>query len=115
MKINQVEINYVRYGNKNKQTVVLLHGWGQNIEMMKPIGDNLDNDVIIIDLPGFGESSEPTYPWSLDDYVESVRKIVLKEKIKNPIVMGHSFGGKIAILYASKYDTKKLLYRLLLW
>ena len=68
-----------------------------------------DNNILIIDLPGFGESSEPTYPWSLDDYVESVRKVVLKEHIKNPIVMGHSFGGKIAILYAAKYDAKKLV------
>ena len=109
MKINQVEINYVRYGNKNKQTVVLLHGWGQNIEMMKPIGDNLDNDVIIIDLPGFGESSEPTYPWMVDDYVESIKELLDNLKVKNPILIGHSFGGKISLLYASKYKVNKLI------
>ena len=33
-KYRNIDINYVRYGNINNQTVVLLHGWGQNIEMM---------------------------------------------------------------------------------
>ena len=111
MEYNSVNINYTIYGNSKKDTIILLHGWGQNIDMMRPLGNYLEDDynILIIDLPGFGESSEPTYPWSLDDYVESVRKVVLKEHIKNPIVMGHSFGGKIAILYAAKYDAKKLV------
>ena len=111
MKINDVDINYVRYGNTKKDTIVLLHGWGQNIDMMRPLGNYLEDDynILIIDLPGFGNSTEPTYAWSLDDYVDSIRKIIEKEKIKNPIVMGHSFGGKLAILYASRYDVKKLV------
>lgn len=111
MKINDVDINYVRYGNNKKDTIVLLHGWGQNIDMMRPLGNYLEDDfnILIIDLPGFGGSSEPTYAWSLDDYVEAVREVIVKEKIKNPIVMGHSFGGKLAILYASKYEVKKLV------
>ena len=33
--INDVDINYIRYGDNNGEDVVLLHGWGQNIEMMK--------------------------------------------------------------------------------
>lgn len=109
MKINGVEVNYVRYGNPKGKTVVLLHGWGQNIEMMKPIGDRLDNDVIIVDLPGFGKSSEPTYPWMVDDYVECIKELLNNLKVKNPILIGHSFGGKISLLYASKYKVDKLI------
>ena len=41
MKIKDTNINYINYGNNNGDTIVLLHGWGQNIEMMKPIGDKL--------------------------------------------------------------------------
>lgn len=110
-KINDVTINYINYGNKKKDTVVLLHGWGQNIEMMKPIGDPLSRDfnILIVDLPGYGESTEPLYPWMLKDYMDAIKSLLDSLKIKNPILIGHSFGGKISLLYASKYPTKKLI------
>ncbi len=110
-KFNDVEINYINYGESKKDTVVLLHGWGQNIEMMKPIGNPLSKsfNVIIVDLPGYGESTEPTYPWMLDDYMEAIKSLLDRLKIENPILIGHSFGGKISLLYASKYKVKKLI------
>lgn len=110
-RINDVDINYTLYGNSNSSTIILLHGWGQNIDMMKPIGNSLDKDyqILILDLPGFGKSSEPSYPWTLYEYVNTIHELVERLNIKNPIVMGHSFGGKLAILYASKYETKKLV------
>ncbi len=109
-KYRNININYIRYGNPNGQTVVLLHGWGQNIEMMKPIGDRLvDNDVIILDLPGHGKSDEPKEVWDLKDFVDMIHELLNTLNIKNPILIGHSFGGKISLLYASKYPVKKLI------
>ena len=55
MNINGVFVNYTDVGSG--EAVVLLHGWGQNIQMMEPIGNNLVNKrVVIIDLPGQGKS-----------------------------------------------------------
>lgn len=109
-KYKNININYIRYGNKDKQTVVLLHGWGQNIQMMKPVGDNLtDYDVIIIDLPGHGQSEEPKEVWSLNDFVDMIHELLTSLNIDNPILIGHSFGGKLTLLYASKYQTKKII------
>lgn len=110
-KIKDVDINYVIYGNDSKKDIVLLHGWGQNIEMMKPIGDNLQKNfrIIIIDLPGFGNSSEPSSVWSIYDYVEAVHLLLEEINVKNPMMIGHSFGGKISIVYASKYSVSKLV------
>lgn len=110
-KINDVDINYIRYGDNNGEDVVLLHGWGQNIEMMKPIGNPLSKEfnVTIIDLPGYGESSEPPFPWEVSDYVNALKKLLDELKIDNPILIGHSFGGKISLLYASMYKVKKLV------
>lgn len=111
MKINikDVSVNYVQYG-KGKD-VILLHGWGQNIEMMKPIGDPLSKDfrVTILDLPGFGESSEPPFAWTLEDYSEMLEELVEKLKIHTPIVMGHSFGGRLAIKYSHNNPISKLV------
>ena len=109
-KYRNIDINYVRYGDINNQTVVLLHGWGQNIEMMKPVGDSLtDNDVIIIDLPGHGKSEEPKEVWSLNDFVDMIHELLNSLNVQNPILIGHSFGGKLSLLYASMYPVKKLV------
>lgn len=108
--INNVAVNYIDYG-EGDNTIVLLHGWGQNIEMMKPVGDRFkkNNRIIIVDLPGFGMSEEPTYVWTLNDYVECIKELLDKLEIENPILIGHSFGGKISLLYASKYKIEKLI------
>lgn len=106
----ETDINYLDYG-EGKNTIVLLHGWGQNIEMMRPIGDKLikENRVIIVDLPGFGESNEPDTVWTMYDYAECIHKLLESLKVKKPILAGHSFGGKISLIYASKYEIDKLI------
>lgn len=108
--IKNVDINYIDYGNGDN-TLVFLHGWGQNISMMKPLGDRLrkENRIIIVDLPGFGNSQEPDTIWTLNDYVEAIHILLQDLDVKSPILLGHSFGGKISLLYASIYPIKKLV------
>lgn len=110
-KINGLNINFEQYGNKQGKNIVLLHGWGQNIEMMRPLGNPLSkqNYITIIDLPGHGASDIPDKVLSLYDYVQIVKKLLDELGIKKPILMGHSFGGKISLIYASKYDVEKLV------
>lgn len=113
MKINieNVEINYIQYGNEKGKDILLLHGWGQNIEMMKPVGDNFQDRfrISILDLPGFGESEEPKKPWTLEDYKKMLEEFIKKTKIKKPIIIGHSFGGRLAIKYSANNSIDKLV------
>lgn len=111
MNINDVFINYVQYGNKKGKDIVLLHGWGQNIEMMDPIGKALSKDfhITILDLPGFGNSSEPSYGYTIYDYYEIFSSFLDKLKIKKPILIGHSFGGRISIVYSAKKEVEKVI------
>ena len=112
MKINikNIDVNYIQYG-KGKKNIVLLHGWGQNIQMMDPIGKRLENvaTITIIDLPGHGESSEPQEALTIYDYCDVVKELLDKLKIKKPILIGHSFGGRISICFAAKYGAEKLI------
>ena len=96
-------INYKFFDNSSKINIIYLHGWGQNIEMMMPIAKPFIKkyNVLIIDLPGFGDSEEPKDVWSIYDYAEMVHELVLSNKMNNPILIGHSFGGKISLVYAS--------------
>ena len=108
-KVRNIRINYKQYGEG--EDIVLLHGWGQNIQMMDPIGERLKNKyhITIIDLPGFGLSNEPDFAYTVSDYVELVHDLLMDLKINNPILIGHSFGGRISIVYASKYDVSKIV------
>ena len=105
------KIHYIDYGNKDGKTLVFLHGWGQNIEMMKPIADPFQKEcrIIILDFPGFGESEEPKEVWNIEDFANMVHSLVTKLQIENPILLGHSFGGKVSLFYASKYSTEKII------
>lgn len=111
INIKNVNINYVRYGKEDAKTIVYLHGWGQNIAMMKPVADPFTDEynVLIVDLPGYGGSEEPPYAWTVNDYVECFKEMFEKLNIDKPILIGHSFGGKISLLYASKYEVEKLV------
>lgn len=111
MNVKNINLNFIDYGNDINGVILLLHGWGQNIEMMKSLGDAYSNNyrILIIDLPGFGESSEPDYAWDVPDYVEMVHEFLINLKVDNVIIMGHSYGGKIGLLYASQYEVQKLV------
>ena len=106
-----IVVNYSYYDNKAKTNLVFLHGWGQNIQMMEPIAKPYMKKFngLIIDLPGFGKSDEPKEVWDIYEYAKMVNSLVKKLKMSNPILIGHSFGGKISLCYATMFETRKLV------
>ena len=109
IEIQNLTINYIQYGQG--KDIILLHGWGQNIEMMKPLGNHFSNSyrITILDLPGFGASEEPKEAWTIDDYAQMLEEFIKKLEIKKPIVIGHSFGGRLAIRYSARNPIEKLV------
>ena len=101
-KYRDININYKDYGKKDGNAIVYLHGWGQNIEMMEPIANPFEksNRLIILDLPGFGASEEPKEVWSIEDYADMVHELLKELNVEKPNMIGHSFGGKITLMYA---------------
>lgn len=89
--------------------VLFLHGWGQNKEMMLPIINKLKNNYtcIAIDMPGFG-NSDFNNESNLDEYCKTISDfLLLKLHVKPKYIIGHSFGGKVAINYYLKYKKIK--------
>lgn len=109
IKVQGINVKYIQYG-KGKD-IILLHGWGQNIEMMKPLGDAFCDRfrITILDFPGFGQSEEPKEAWTIDKYSLMLEEFVKQTGIKKPIVMGHSFGGRVAIRYSARNNIDKLV------
>ena len=81
-------------------TLLFLHGWGSNKEIMKQaFGDQLDQfRHVYVDLPGFGNST-CNMALETEDYA-NIMELFLAQINANqdPIIMGHSFGGKVALL-----------------
>lgn len=108
--INDTKLNFTKSGDKGKD-VILLHGWGQNRIMMEAIENFLSLHFVVynLDLPGFGESDEPKRAYSVEDYSEFLRAFIIKEEIEEPILIGHSFGCRIALHYALKYPVNRMV------
>ncbi len=108
MRIGKSNVHYIQYGEG--EDVVLLHGWGQNIEMMKPLGNALEGKrITILDFPGFGDSDPLEEAWTIENYVEFLEQFLQKLQIENPVLIGHSFGGRVAIVYASHHPVSKVV------
>lgn len=98
--INKLLINYYRFYKGGKKTVIFLHGWRSNALAWKKIAELMkwdDLEVITLDLPGFGESAIPKHAMDISDYADVVIEFINKLKLKDVILVGHSFGGRIAI------------------
>lgn len=109
IKMREIDTNYIQYGEG--PDIVLLHGWGQNIEMMMPLANEIGTGhrITILDFPGHGKSQEPTTAWTIYDYVQYLEDFLKKLQVRNPILIGHSFGGRVAILYASRNKVDKVI------
>lgn len=98
---DNIKINYDIRGMG--PPLILLHGWGTNYHTFDEICKYLENNftIYLIDLPGFGKSEEPRYVYFLSNYVHFLNTFINELQIESPIILGHSFGGRIAIKYAS--------------
>lgn len=84
---------------------VVLHGWGAKIEAVDPIVRALASEltVYVPDLPGFGESGIPPEPWGVGDYMSWTLAFLRSIGVQRAHLVGHSFGGRIAIYLASHH------------
>lgn len=102
-KIDDLNIYFQKVGKG--RDLIMLHGWGLNSSTFWPTVDFLKDNLTlwILDLPGFGRSDKPGRAFDTNDYAEIVADFIKVNKIKKPSLLGHSFGGKIAIKLTSTY------------
>ncbi|WP_200873593.1 alpha/beta fold hydrolase [Candidatus Magnetobacterium casense] len=91
--------------------MLLLHGWASNLDSFVSVQKYLSSrfKVYAIDFPGFGKSGEPKEIWNTEDYCTFLEAFMEKMNIVRPIIIGHSFGGRVAIRLAVKKKADKLI------
>ena len=82
---------------------MLLHGWGADSKLMLPIAKRIDRLCIIPDMYGFGLTPHGDNPLTVEDYANGVIKLLDKLNIDKVDIVGHSFGGRVAIFISSVY------------
>jgi pimeloyl-ACP methyl ester carboxylesterase len=101
--VNDLLVNYYYFLPDKKspnKTLVFLHGWGVDSQLWFKITPELINknySMYFLDLPGFGQSQLPDTTYDVDDYKEIVYEFITKLGLRKITLIGHSFGGRIAI------------------
>lgn len=94
-----LDISYEIINPQAKVDLIILHGWGSNKNLMKKsFGTYLESfRHIYIDLPGFGNST-CNLTLTTQDYARIVELLMIYLNASKDIILGHSFGGKVALL-----------------
>ena len=114
MKFKYLDFNiyYEKYGN-SKDNILILPGWGDTRSTFNNLISILKNNftVYILDYPGFGNSSFPARDLYIYDYSNLIKEFIKQNKINDPIIISHSFGGRISIILAGleKIPIKKMI------
>lgn len=101
--IYNTQIHY-RLEGIGKERVVLLHGWGCDMNMMKPVADALvqTHQVLLVDFPGHGESGRPPEPWGVPEYAACLKELLKRLDFFPCSVVAHSFGCRITAWLAAE-------------
>lgn len=98
-----LDVSYEIVNQNAKVDLIILHGWGSNKRLMKnsfsPFMDSFRH--IYIDLPGFGNST-CNLTLTTKDYARIIELLMIYLNASKDIIMGHSFGGKVALLLEPK-------------
>lgn len=111
IEIDGVKLHYRDSGEENLRPVIIMHGWGCTLDTVKSVEDIFHGKMrtINVDLPGHGKSSEPPSVWGIEEFTSLMEKLIAMLKLQRPSLIGHSFGGRIAILLSSRNDIDKVL------
>lgn len=92
--------------------LLLLHGWGCTHSIFAAFVPDLalNHRVLALDFPGFGESEEPQEVWGVEDYTLMLEAFCKDLGVKVPSIVCHSFGGRVAILFASRNAVDRMIF-----
>ena len=92
-------------GKEYPLRLIFLHGWGVDMNTLKPLANLFKNEaeVWLLDMPGFGKTPAPDKAWDTSDYAAAVAAFAQDLPQKTTVFIGHSFGGRVCIRLAAGF------------
>lgn len=87
-----------RYGD-GEPSIIALHGWGRSRHDWSTV--LTQRNALAVDLPGFGASPAPDTAWTTAEYADALAPVLAQ--YNQPILVGHSFGGRVAVQVAARH------------
>lgn len=102
---HDISLYYEKYGNDSTNALVILPGWGDTRKTFNYYINEFakEKTVYIIDYPGFGNTNFPNHDLTIYDYALLIKEFLEQEELIDPILLGHSFGGRLIILLLGYY------------
>ena len=114
IKIDDLNINYIKQGKGDN--VLIVPGWGAPINTYMTLFNSISKYACcyVLDMPGVGESDEPSKSWNVNDYVEFLKKFIKALGLKELSLIGHSNGGRVIIKMMSEHPTEFKVNKIIL-
>lgn len=102
-------VHYESYG-KGREALVFVHGWTCNIDFWKTQAPAFvgKTRVILIDLPGHGQSDKPQITYTMDLFARAVDAALRDAGVQRAVLVGHSMGTPVIREFYRKYPQKTL-------
>lgn len=106
IRVGDLDTHYTVWGEGSP--VVLLHGWGTSAESLGAVAKTLEDRfrVYALDLPGFGWTPSAAAVWGTWEYASYVEAFMDRVNISVASLVGHSFGGRIALALAAQWPER---------
>ncbi len=99
-KVDGLTVHYLDEGQG--PALLLLHGWGSSVEAWRLLMGEFSGSFrcVALDFPGFGGSDMLPEPWDVERYARFTLSFLETIGLQDPILVGHSFGGRVILKLA---------------
>lgn len=104
-------LHFRTYGNKGENIIILSGGPGNNALQLEPMAAKLgeQNKVVLLEQRGTGNSIPEVFnnkTINLNAAVNDITRLIEYLALKDVVLIGHSYGASLALIYCSKYPEK---------
>lgn len=110
ISVNDSKVHYKQYGQSEK-SLIFIHGWGCDLNTWKYQFDYFKDKyhIVLIDLPGYGQSDKVEQEYTIDLFAQSISAIIHDTEIQHPVLVAHSMGLPVAIEVLKQLNTENAL------